>query len=128
MSRTKRRYLLGAMLAVAMALVALAAFSLHLGGSTASSGDRLEYAWSPAEQAQFELAIERRDTSLLPECTDDYYQWREETKPLREAAGDAPFTMDFWEAPGCKGKPDRVVPGPNRRSEGLQFQERPNSD
>ena len=124
MSIAPRRYLLGGMLAVVLALMALTAFSLNRSESSASSGDWLEYPWSPAEQAQRELAIEQRDPSLLPACADDYFRWREETKPPREAMGGAPFTMDFWEAPECNGKPDGVILGPDRHSERRQLWER----
>ena len=103
------RYSLGGV--CVLALAGLAIVSLYPTDS-ASSYKRLEYQWSPAEQAQRDLAIERRDTSLLPKCTDDYFRWREETRPAREAAGDAPFSMDFWSAPGCRGEPDRVIRGP----------------
>ena len=73
----------------------------------------LDYPWSEEEQAQRDLAIEKRDASLLPKCTEDYFVWREATRERREAArGTEPPPGDIWAAPGCSGTPDRLVIGP----------------
>ena len=73
----------------------------------------LDYPWSASEQAQRDIAIERRDASLLPECTGHYFTWRDATREIREAArGTEPLPGGFWANPGCKGTPDRLVVGP----------------
>ena len=73
----------------------------------------LDYPWSASEQAQREIAIERRDANLLPECTEHYFAWRDATRERTEAArGTEPPPGGFWAAPGCKGTPDRLVIGP----------------
>ena len=36
----------------------------------------LNYPWSASEQTQRDIAIERRDANLLPECTGHYFAWR----------------------------------------------------
>ena len=82
--------------------------------SDQASDTALEYPWSAPEQAQRDLAIQLRDSSLLPECTEDYFRWRTETKVARETTSAAPPSTDFWSAPGCKGVPDRLVEGPPR--------------
>jgi len=83
---------------------------------SAASGQREqdvpdEYIWPPEQQRQREEAIRKHDSSLLPECTSEYFAWRDAAK----AAGklnDRPLSMDFWARPGCNGKPDGEVRGP----------------
>ena len=73
----------------------------------------LNYPWSASEQTQRDIAIERRDANLLPECTGHYFAWRDATRERREAArGTEPPPGGFWASPGCKGTPDRLVVGP----------------
>ena len=73
----------------------------------------LDYPWSASEQAHRDIAIERKDANLLPECTEHYFAWRDATRERREAArGTEPPQGGFWADPGCKGTPDRLVIGP----------------
>ena len=73
----------------------------------------LDYPWSASEQAHRDIAIERKDANLLPECTEHYFGWRDATRERREAArGTEPPQGGFWADPGCKGTPDRLVIGP----------------
>ena len=75
----------------------------------------LDYPWSPEEQAMRKLAIERRDSSLLPVCTDDYVEWRSASEEARRAENDLmPSGVDFWSAPGCRARVDRYVVAPRR--------------
>ncbi len=103
-------------IAAAVTILAISGGLIAFGGVAADDDHRLTYQYSPAEQAQRKLAIERRDASLLPVCTDDYFAWRAETKEEREALyGTRPPSLDFWERPGCRGIPDQEVQGPNRK-------------
>ena len=73
----------------------------------------LDYPWSALEQAQRDLAIERKDANLLPVCTERYFAWRDATRERREdARGTNPPPGGFWAAPGCKGIPDQLIRGP----------------
>ena len=65
--------------------------------------------WTPSQQRQRELAVERSDRSLLPICPQEYFDWREATKHLRQDTG--PTTMHWWEAPGCRVVPDGAIWG-----------------
>lgn len=70
-----------------------------------------EYPWPPEQQRQRELAKEKRDRSLLPECTEEYFAWRDKAKE-QGLLQDRPPSPDPWSAPGCRGKRDEVVRGP----------------
>jgi hypothetical protein len=70
-----------------------------------------EFPWPPEQQRQRELAIEKRDPSLLPECTEEYFAWREQAR-TQGLLQDRPPGMDFWSSPGCRGNPDQEVRGP----------------
>ena len=60
----------------------------------------LDYPWSVSEQAQRDIAIERKDANLLPECTEHYSAWRDATRERREAArGTEPPPGGFWANP-----------------------------
>ncbi len=88
----------------------------------------LDYPWSPEEQAQRDRAIQQGDSSLLPECTKDYFAWRAATQERREAArGTEPPSGGFWDKPGCKGVPDRLVVGPQSQP-GLRAEREPRLD
>ena len=75
----------------------------------------LDYPWSPEEQAMRKTAIEHRDSSMLPVCTDDYVEWRSASEDTRRAEnGLMPTGVDFWSAPGCRARVDRYVVAPRR--------------
>ena len=79
----------------------------------ADSEPVLAYKWSGKQKEQMELAIRERDSSLLPRCTNDYYEWRERTKEARKKLqGDEPPSLDFWSAPGCWDYPLESFEGP----------------
>ena len=111
-----------------MRLVVFAALALFLvtglvGGAIwiaaapGEPGQPERYQWSAAEQVKRDQAIAQKDSSLLPACTEEYFEWREETKAARESAGiSEPAETDFWSAPGCRGIPDRLVEGPASES------------
>ena len=69
------------------------------------------YPWSLEEQQLRRAAIEQRDATLLPQCSNDYIAWRDEAKQ-RGLLQAGPPDLDFWSSPGCKGVPDRLVQGP----------------
>ena len=70
----------------------------------------LDYQWSREEQTQRGVAIRHKDSSLLPTCTDEYVAWITATQDARKAADDLmPSSPDFWSAPGCRARVDRVV-------------------
>ena len=44
-----------------------------------------------------ERAIREHDASLLPKCTNYYYEWRVRTEEARDALyGTSPPSLDFW--------------------------------
>ena len=91
--------------------------AIWIAAAPGEPGQPERYQWSAAEQVKRDQAIAQKDSSLLPVCTEDYFEWREETKAAREAAGiTEPAKTDFWSAPGCRGIPDRLVEGPASES------------
>jgi hypothetical protein len=81
-------------------------------GSPAAGEEQItdEYIWPPEQQRQREEAIRKRDASLLPECTEEYFAWRAAAKARGKTSAQPP-SMSFWGKPGCQGKPDRVGRG-----------------
>ena len=107
-TRTKGVLLLSIVAATALLVVLLSIRNIG-----ADSGLLLDYPWSAEEQAKRQLAIAQRDSSLLPQCTDEYVEWRSATEEARRAAdGLMPPSPDFWSAPGCRARVDFEVLGP----------------
>ena len=107
---------------LALALTILAAFT-YPGKSVGSEaagvkGDvgqqevlepQKQYPWNAEKLHQIELAVAARDSSLLPDCPEDYTGWRDSTRD--DSNLDPPSTLNWWEAPGCRVEPDYVVTG-----------------
>ncbi len=70
-----------------------------------------KFPWSPDQQRQRELAIQKRDRSLLPQCPEEYFAWRDQAK-IAGGLKDRPPSTEFWDNPGCEGTPDAITAGP----------------
>ena len=57
---------------VVLIAIAGAVAAVPLGGGSGDAGSELplDYPWSASEQAQRNLAVERKDANFLPECTE----------------------------------------------------------
>ena len=65
-------------------MVAVAAILVWLRHTDADTEVTMMYEWTGEEKAQMELAIRERDITLVPKCTEEYYEWRSRTKETRE--------------------------------------------
>ena len=82
--------------------------------ATHGQGELDAYEWPPEQQRQREDAIAARDESKLPECTEEYFAWRDQAKDARLLKDHAP-SKHFWDNPGCKGVSDGGAWGPKAR-------------